>query len=67
MEEMMGFGFTQLNGNYDDAELGYIYIPEIVSLQIGPFQPELDLYWDSKTTLRDVMEKCGKDTSIYGI
>lgn len=38
------FGYAILNGDTDNAELGYISINELTS--IGA---ELDLYWDSKT------------------
>lgn len=41
-----GFGFVILNGWYDCAELGYIYIPEIIAAGV-----ELDLYWNQNTTL----------------
>lgn len=43
--ERLAFGYTCLNGDTDNAELGYISIPEIISVNIM----QLDLYWQEKT------------------
>ena len=45
------FGFTCLGGDWDNAELGYVSIPEIVATD----SLELDLYWSDEKTLKDVM------------
>lgn len=45
------FGFTCLGGDWDNAELGYVSIPEIVATD----RLELDLYWNDEKTLKDVM------------
>ena len=47
------FGFTCLNGDNWNAELGYTNIPEIVTIP----RMELDLYWDDSTTLREIVDK----------
>lgn len=61
-EDQVAFGFVRLGGMGDCAELGYSHIPEILrDVHHGPFQVELDLYWNKETTLREVMEKCDKD------
>ena len=52
-DTLEGYGYVCLFGMYENAELGYVYIPE--NLQI-PFI-ELDLYWDDKKTLLPIMEK----------
>lgn len=62
MDGMSGFGYTVLNNNREDAALGNFWITEIVGLQVGPFQAELDLYWNTDTALRDVMKKHGGRT-----
>lgn len=52
-EESVAFGYTCLNGDYENAELGYVSIPEIITCD-GYI--ELDLYWCDKT-LEEVMER----------
>lgn len=49
-EERIAFGYACLSGDAQDAELGYISIPEI--LETGRI--ELDLHWDKSKTLADV-------------
>lgn len=56
-EDMIAFGYTVLNRNWENAEFGDVWLPEIIDLKIGPFQVELDLYWNPETSLRDVMAK----------
>lgn len=48
-----GFGFVCLFGMTENAELGYVSIPEIMEI---PFI-ELDLYWDEKQSLKAIMDK----------
>lgn len=55
-DTLEGYGFVCLFGMYENAELGYVYIPEILQI---PFI-ELDLYWDDKKTLLPIMEKIQK-------
>lgn len=52
-EEKIGMAFVCLNGDTWNAEIGSVYIPEILSARIM----ELDLYWDEKKTLQEVMDK----------
>ena len=52
-DTLEGFGYVCLFGMYENAELGSVYIPEILQI---PFI-ELDLYWDDKKTLLPIMEK----------
>lgn len=52
-EEKIGMAFVCLNGDTWNAEIGSVYIPEIIAI---PFL-ELDLYWNEKTTLKEVMDK----------
>ena len=52
-ESGTAFGFTCLNGDKYNAELGYQYIPEIIAIK----GMNLDLYWDNGTTLADIMKK----------
>lgn len=54
-EQELAFGFCNL-GDDDNAELGYISIDELESLNL-PFglRIERDIYWDSETKLSDVM------------
>jgi hypothetical protein len=47
------FGFACLNGDIDNAELGYISIPELLDNRA-----ELDLYW-TPTTLGAIKKKLG--------
>jgi hypothetical protein len=47
------FGFVCLNCDYDNAELGYISIPEIVSVAVV----NLDLYFDDSRTLQQVVDE----------
>lgn len=56
-ENREGFGLTCLNGDTECAELGYVSIAEIIST---PFL-ELDLYWNDKTTFKDVLREMGRD------
>lgn len=56
-EDMIGYGYAVLNQDWENAELGDIWLPEIIDLRSGPFQAELDLYWNTKTTLREVMAR----------
>lgn len=44
-----GFGFVILNGWTDCAELGYVYIPELIANGV-----EFDIYWDASTTLETI-------------
>lgn len=44
-EERLAFGYTCLNGDSANAELGYISIPELLSISMM----QLDLYWGEKT------------------
>lgn len=46
-----GFGYTCLNGDTENAEFGYVSIPEILKI---PFL-ELDLHWNDQTTFRQVI------------
>lgn len=52
----LAFGFCNL-GDDEMAELGYVSISELESIQL-PFglSIERDLYWDTTTTLKDVMD-----------
>lgn len=52
-QQVEAFGFVILNGDLDNAEMGYLSLKEI--LQYGA---ELDLDW-VPTSLRDVKEKHG--------
>lgn len=52
-KEQIGMAFVCLNGDTWNAENGEVYIPEILQI---PFL-ELDLYWDDKTVLDDIMKK----------
>lgn len=52
-EEKIGTAFVCLNGDEWNAEIGSVYIPEILGIRFL----ELDLYWDEKTTLADVWKK----------
>ena len=52
-QQVEAFGFVILNGDLDNAEMGYLSLKEI--LQYGA---ELDLHW-VPTSLRDVKEKHG--------
>lgn len=45
------FGYTCIGGDFDNAELGYVSIPEIVATD----RLELDLYWNDEKTLKDIM------------
>lgn len=58
--EMIGLGFARLGGMEDCAEIGEVYIPEIMDLHHGPFQVELDLYWNGKT-LQEIMKEHEKN------
>lgn len=60
-EEMIGFGYAMLNGNWDFAEMGDVWLPEIFDLRIGPFRPELDLYWNTEKTLQDIHDLIEKN------
>lgn len=51
-KERLAFGYTCLNGDSASAELGYISIPELLSIQMM----QLDLYWDEKT-LEEVIKE----------
>ena len=54
------FGFVNL-GDDDNAELGYFSKSELEELQLPlGLRIERDLYWDSNTTLSEVMMKLGK-------
>ena len=53
LDSMAGFGFACINGDKYNAELGYQYLPEIVEIE----GMNLDLYWDTNTTLADIVEK----------
>ena len=48
-EQIQSFGYVILNGDTDNAELGYISIQELISNNV-----ELDLYWTPKT-LREII------------
>lgn len=48
------YGYSCLTGDYLDAELGYVYIPEFRD------SLELDLYWDDETTIGDVIKMARK-------
>lgn len=39
------FGFTVMNGNVADGELGYVHLPELEDLQSGIVIVERDLDW----------------------
>ena len=43
-EQLQAFGFACLNGDTQNAELGYINIQELISYGV-----ELDLYYDTET------------------
>jgi len=43
-EQLQAFGFACLNGDTENAELGYISIQELIENNV-----ELDLYWTPKT------------------
>lgn len=53
-ETEIAFGWCDLGY----PELGYVSIKELKSLKLPPFGlgVERDMYWDSNTTLKDVME-----------
>lgn len=59
-EDRLGFGYICLNGDTQNAELGYISIPEILS--IGDNNPylkslvQLDLHWQEKT-LKEIINE----------
>lgn len=55
-DTLEGYAYVCLFGMYENAELGYVYIPEILQI---PFI-ELDLYWDDKKTLLPIMERVQK-------
>lgn len=48
--QYQAFGYAVLNGDLQNAELGYISIPELIELNV-----ELDLYWEPKR-LGEIME-----------
>lgn len=52
-EEKIGMAFVCLNGDIWNAELGPVYIPEILEI---PFL-ELDLYWNDKTSIDSIIKK----------
>ncbi len=52
-EEKIGMAFVCLNGDTWNAEIGSVYIPEILDISFL----ELDLYWNEKTTLAEVWKK----------
>ncbi len=52
-EDKIGMAFVCLNGDIDNAEIGSVYIPEILGIRFM----ELDLYWNEKTTLANVWKQ----------
>ena len=52
-DQEQAFGFACLNGDAQNAELGYIPIMELIRLNV-----ELDLYWTPKP-LREIKAKLG--------
>ena len=50
---IQAFGFAHLNGDTQNAELGYISIAELVKVGV-----ELDLYWTA-CTLAEIKERIG--------
>ena len=50
-EQSQAFGFSCLHGDTDNAELGYISIVELLECNV-----ELDLYWDTTTTIGDIRQ-----------
>ena len=52
-EQYQAFGFVVLNGDTQNAEMGYISIEELIGLGVG-----LDLYWQN-CTLADVKAEHG--------
>lgn len=51
-----GFGFVCLNGDRENAELGYLSLQAIVGIDLM----ELDLHFDASTTLADILRKYKK-------
>jgi len=49
------FGYTCLNGDRENAELGYISLPELVSIDIM----QLDLHFDDNITIQDIIRNYG--------
>lgn len=52
-QHVQAFGFAILNGDLDNAELGYVSLEEIIQ-----YGAELDLHW-VPASLREVKEKHG--------
>jgi len=46
-DEIM-FGFAILNNDYQNAEWGNIYYPELIELNVHGFEIERDGYWNPK-------------------
>lgn len=47
-EQNQAFGFVILNNDIQSAELGYISINELISLEVGYSGVELDFYFDPR-------------------
>lgn len=52
-EEKIVMAFVCLSGDTWNAEIGSVYVPEILEISFL----ELDLYWNERTTLKEVMDE----------
>ncbi len=53
LETLEGEAFVCLNGDSWNAETGPVYLPEYLAIDLM----QLDLFWDTRTTLKEVMDK----------
>jgi len=47
-EDQVMFGYAILNGDYQNAEWGYMSYPELRDLNVKGFQVDRDVYWEPK-------------------
>ena len=51
------FGYAILNGDTQNAELGYISFSELRGLRVDGFEADYDLYWTEKKFSEAALEK----------
>ena len=56
------FGFVILNGDYQNAEWGNIYYPELRDLNVKGFEVDRDKYW--KPTKAGLIDKIVKARGV---